>query len=552
LRLTGCDAMLEHVRLLGWDMVTSLRGGTVELWECELEPGSTGEVLMDCRCRLYNTSWDGTWLVSMGASSVEVHFSHAIAARYRWSMEPVAGADVVIASSLEGDDPYHVPLGPFGRCIDVWLMQRRITERETVWLAPYALTVELPGLLGEATSRCDAPMDLTILVRDISPPEVHIDSPPDGSVHATGTVRVHGTVAELGSGLRSVMYCVDSGDWVPVPSGGETWSVPVRLTDGSHAVSIRALDVDGNQGLNYTGLVVDTESPGVGFLSPAGGSSVNTTTVVLCGYASAKGGTELASVTLDGAPVPLNGTGGFSLEASLPEEGAHAFVLLALDAAGNRATATLVLIRDTVPPVLLIDPCPNETNDPELVLTGRCADGDVFVNGREAFQAFDGTFTVPIRLSEGANRLDVVATDDAGNAARAVVTVLLDTVAHGTIVEPVEGAVVRGDAINLVLATEPGGQVMVVNRTGWTTANATGDLVIELHDLPEGPLGLLVRFRDALGNEAVRSVNVTLAGGEPTTGSTDWGTLAIVLLVVAVAAAIAMYVVRSRRRGAKG
>ena len=552
LRMAGGEARLEHVRILGWVVVASLSGGTVELWECELEPGSTGEVLMDCGCRLYNTSWDGRWLVSMGTSSVEVYFSHAIAARYRWSMEPVTGADVVIVPSLEGNDPRHVPLGPFGRCVGVWLMQRRIIERETAWFAPYNLTIELPGLLGEATTRCDAPVDVTILVRDISPPEVHISSPPDGSLHATGTVHVRGTVTELGSGLSALMYCVDSGDWVPVPFGGEVFDIPVSLSDGAHAVSIRALDADGNQGLNYTGVVVDTASPGVGFLSPAGGTSVNATTVLLRGYASAKGGTELARVTLDGMPVPLNGTGEFLYEAALPEEGPHTFVLLALDAAGNRATATLLLVRDTLPPVLKLDGCPNETNEPELVLTGKCTGGNVFVNGREAFQTFDGTFRAILRLSEGTNRIEAIATDEAGNAARAAIDVLLDTVAEGTIVEPIEGAVIRGDAVRLVLVTEHGASAMVVGRTEWMAANGTGDLVIVLDDLPEGALRLSVAFRDRVGNQDVRSVNVTLSGSAPETATTDWGVWAVIIALVVTALVVIVGVKRARRRDRQG
>ncbi len=551
LRLTGCTAKLEHIRVQGWAVVALLSGGTVELWECDLNPGSVAEVRMDCACRLYTTSWDGTWYVSGQASSVEIYFSHTVTARYHWSMEPAAGMEVVITPALEGSDTLRLALGPFGRYVGLWIMQRQILERQVLELAPYTFTIELPGLWGESASPCDAPMDVTLLVRDIAAPEVHIMGPADGSLHATGTVRVWGTIEELGSGLDAFMYCVGSGDWVPVPAGGENWEVNVHLGDGRQVVSVRALDLDGNQGLNYTSVIVDTAPPELAFLSPAGGSSFNATSVGLRGSASAKGGTALAGVTLDGAPVSMETSGEFSLEAPLSKEGPHTFVLLAVDAAGNRATATLVLIRDTVPPELLLDGCPNETNEPELVLTGHCRDGSVTVNGREAFQAFDGTFTMSMSLVEGVNQIEVVASDEAGNTARALVWVHLDTIARGTILSPVEGAIIRGDALALVLSTEPHAIAMVIGRTDWTAANGTGDLVLELDGLLEGSLRFTVSFRDRMGNEAVRTVNVTLVGSEPTTSGMDWGVVVMVLVVVAAVVATAMLVRRRRRRGAR-
>jgi hypothetical protein len=403
-------------------------------------------------------------------------------------------------------------------------------------------------LRGQAASACDAPNHVEISIEDVSPPVVSMEGPADDSLHATHEVRFWGTIQELGSGLEAFMYCIGSGDWVPVPPGeGGTWEVTVALPDGTQVVSFRALDRDRNQGLNYTTVIVDTVAPEAIFLSPEEGSALNTTSITVRAFISAGTGTALAVVMLDGLPVEVGPDGGLSSDVPLRQEGVNIIALEAVDLAGNRVILHLHITRDTLPPTLEVDAVSTPTRTSSLTVSGWTSEGCVTVIGQGVRTGIDGRFTAPLALVEGSNLVEVVATDVAGNVARKVLAILLDTRVEGEILSPLEGDRIHGDTVSVVVRTEPFAEVQVAGRTPWAPADGEGYLVMELTDLDGGPLELRVGFRDALGNEDAVTVNVTIVPRRSTPVDDGW-VPPLVITIVIVASVVAVIRWRKHRR----
>lgn len=88
-------------------------------------------------------------------------------------------------------------------------------------------------------------------VIDITPPEVTVISPEEGGVYS-GAFDLSVTVVDDASGVASVEYSIDNGEWLSLPVSDpltDTYSVvwdPVEGDAGSHTVSYRAKDNSGN------------------------------------------------------------------------------------------------------------------------------------------------------------------------------------------------------------------------------------------------------------------------------------------------------------------
>ena len=140
---------------------------------------------------------------------------------------------------------------------------------------------------------------------------------------------------------------------------------------------------------------------------------------------------KVTAVTVDGQAATLAG-GSFSAGPFPLTEGARTIALVASDAAGNTATASLRVVRDSqAPAVAISQPLAGALVGASSVdVVGTATDpnlASVTVNGTAA-SVTGSTFRAQrVPLAEGSNTLVALATDRAGNSGQATSTVVRDT-----------------------------------------------------------------------------------------------------------------------------
>jgi len=246
------------------------------------------------------------------------------------------------------------------------------------------------------------------------------------------------------------------------------------------------------------------------------------------GTVSIAGSTEPgAAVTLNGLPVAVSGTGGFSIVVGL-SEGSNVLLLVATDAAGNSASESRTVVLDTIsPPITLTAPAGGTlTNRPTAGLSGSTEPGAwVAVNGLSLPVGPTGTFSATVALLEGTNVLVVTATDAAGNANATSTTVTVDTLDPDADAGP-DATVPAGSAVTLdgTSSSDAGGIASfewTLEGDGWTL-RLSGAVVTPVL-AAAGVVQVVLRVTDAVGNSArdFALVTVTPAGDSDGDGLPD-------------------------------
>jgi hypothetical protein len=182
---------------------------------------------------------------------------------------------------------------------------------------------------------------------DTAAPSVSIQSP-GASVTVSKTIQVQGMAAD-NVGVVVVDASVDT-QQLSEASGTTSWSWSLDTTalpDGTHTITARALDAQGNAGTAKVTVTVDnvpndTTAPKISIATPADGATAQKT-ITVGGTASDDVSLAAVSVALDGASVPVSGTVNWStsLDTTTLADGSHTIVATAKDATGNTAKASV-------------------------------------------------------------------------------------------------------------------------------------------------------------------------------------------------------------------
>lgn len=226
-------------------------------------------------------------------------------------------------------------------------------------------------------------------------------------------------------------------------------------TDHVLGGTVKATDVAGNTttvdqshatlGASLKVRVKEKVAPVISITAPSAGAYItNTTPPIEFTVTDADSGVASIAVTLDGTAISsitkTAVTGGYKCTckpASALKDGSHTIAITATDNDGNTSAAkTSTFTVDTVPPTLSIT-APAEglvTNKKTVTVTGKTDDATskpvtVTVNGSAATVGTDGSFSKDVTLTEGANKITIIATDKAGKTTTVVRNVTLDTAA---------------------------------------------------------------------------------------------------------------------------
>ncbi|WP_027573953.1 S-layer family protein [Bradyrhizobium sp. WSM1743] len=220
---------------------------------------------------------------------------------------------------------------------------------------------------------------------DTIPPTVTITSAAEGSRNPgqtiTGTVVSGGTAAVAGQTVTLTDNGITIGTATVQANG--SFSANVTLPNqGTNSIVATVTDSYGNTGSSAA--VVDTLDnipPTVTITSAAEASNIAaqtiTGTVVSGGAAAVVGQTVTVTdngVTLGTAMVQSDGT--FSLNATLPNQGANSIVATVADSYGNTgSSAGVVDLLDTIPPTVTITSAAEGSRNPGQTITGTVVSG---------------------------------------------------------------------------------------------------------------------------------------------------------------------------------
>ena len=295
---------------------------------------------------------------------------------------------------------------------------------------------------------------------DTTAPSVAITTPSPGFLTRTPVVSVYGT-AEVGA--RIVV------NGILVDNTGGNWFVRIPLAEGLQVIRADARDDAGNAATVSISGTLDMTPPSLSLGSPLDGSITNNPGIFVAGLTDP--GT---TVTVDGTPVTVSPSGGFSTTVYIV--GVHVFDVVATDPAGNVARATAIVEFDnTAPAVAITSPATGRiVSVPTVTITGQTEPGaHVVVNGYSVAVDTTGVFSVRLALQSGANAITAMATDDAGNSATDSITV--------TYADPVPGLRQQLNNTNDELNNTKDALTQTRNTLATTNANLNatrGDLAV--------------------------------------------------------------------------
>ena len=218
-------------------------------------------------------------------------------------------------------------------------------------------------------------------------------------------------------GARAFINTVE----IPVDPFG-AFSAKVTLRQGPQVVTVTAMDGAGNRAVIELVFSLDSQPPALSVLWPPDEELLTNASPLAVRLLTEVG----AMLTVNGRPVPVTGPSvTYALNLT---EGANAIVIKVYDEAGNEEEVHRVVRYHHAPPELHLSSAPPvRTADPFLRLSGMTEPNSTLViNGLRVSVYSDGVFSRVVLLSEGINRIEIVATDEYGNRANA--TYLVDMV----------------------------------------------------------------------------------------------------------------------------
>ena len=326
-------------------------------------------------------------------------------------------------------------------------------------------------------------------------------------------------LSQVDAGQTSTSPCVDAGSGTAASLGLDT-----KTTRTDEVGDTGTVDMGFHRDIHVE--TPDTEPPSVTITEPLDGAVFGTTEITVT--ADVVDESEIDSVVstpagIDESSLPA---GGVTVTGTVPllSEGLNTITVSATDTAGNTGGASVMVMRDTLPPEVTV------TSPPEGAVVGdNPVNMSVDVNdatamevtiGSEVFSLDSGSHTVntSLTLVEGENAVTVKVVDEVGNETLVIHHLTLDLTAPiVTIDAPANNALFGpGDETIAVTATVSD---LSATEAVFSPQNvpdppydlpAGGGIASGTVDLAEGPNTVIVTATDETSREGAASITVTL------------------------------------------
>jgi len=403
----------------------------------------------------------------------------------------VVGSNPVVVSGLVSADASTVSVGGLAATLGVPSGQWRTFTSEPLTLPEGLSSIDVTAVdhVGLETT-IQHGVDLDTLA-----PTIAFDTPADGSLFGASPAAVGGVVDD--AHLESVMVA-----GVTATVSGGRFSSEAALVEGSNVVEAVATDVLGRTGNAVITLVLDTTAPDVDIDTPTPGSVLDAESVTVGGSVSDP---YLAGVRVAGIDGVVNGSR-YTVEGVPLVEGVNQIAATAWDQVGNTFTsADIVLVRDTLAPVLEIDVLPTLIDATTLSVQGDVDDPhlqSVKVNDLDAVVTSGRWRLDALPLVEGDNVVTVVALDSLGHRTEVTApTVVVDTlVPEIVITAPADGFGSDASTVHVEgTVVDPHLDPATLTVNGQSVAVVDGAFSLDLV-LPEGDTPVIASAGDSLGH----------------------------------------------------
>ena len=338
-----------------------------------------------------------------------------------------------------------------------------------------------------------------------------------------------GTGAINNSGSVNVTGIEAGGKWDYSLNGGQTWTQGSgnaisgsALSDGTNHVTVRQTDAAGNQSTTTVDVVKDTQVAQADIGTSTGTGAINNAGWVTVGNIESGGRWDYS---LDDGQTWTPGIGS-SVAASALGEGINPLTVRHTDAAGNVASASIDVTKDS------IAQNPTVTTSSGGTINGT---GSVIIGGIEAGATWDysldsgqtwkpgsGSSIAASALGENTNLLTVRQTDALGNVGQTTMTVIKDTVAAAPTLALTTDSGDGGDRLTndgrvSVAGIESGATwEYSIDGGAWVAGGQTG--LIADPGFADGAHAVRARQTDAVGNASQETVlNFTIDKSAPAT-----------------------------------
>ncbi|MBE2252462.1 MAG: hypothetical protein IAE78_23215, partial [Myxococcus sp.] len=376
------------------------------------------------------------------------------------------------------------------------------------------------------------PASASWTIDTVAPNPPSVTSPTSGATlsNARPTISGAGTAGER---ITVVVDGITLGTTTVSALGGWSFTLPAGLSDGAHSVRATATDAAGNQSVLSTpvGFTIDTTAPLPPLVtSPVSGTTLATSTPTFSGTAEPN---SAVAIEVDGVVVgtiTASAAGAFSLLSPSPlGEGPHTVRARSTDAVGNVSAPgpTVSFTVDSAAPQAptLTTPAAGAslsnarplfqgTAEPGATVTVRVDGAVIGTTIASASGAF--SLSAPSALTEGSHQVTAQATDLVGNSSSqsAPRSFTVDTVAPAApvVTEPSNASTIGLTSPTVRGTAEANAIVTVIVDSvaaGTVVADATGNWTFTTAPLSQGQHSVSATARDAAGNVSPAATQVT-------------------------------------------
>ncbi|RLI12025.1 hypothetical protein DRO33_03135, partial [Candidatus Bathyarchaeota archaeon] len=277
----------------------------------------------------------------------------------------------------------------------------------------------------------DWDIDTVMFYVDVSPPAVTIRSPADGAYINTDAITVSWNATDRLAPFNITLSLDGTIVATGLPST-TTYYTLTGLTEGTHTIQLNATDAAGWTASVTITITIDLTSPTVSITSPTEGAVLGSSDVTVQWSSSDNYGIDHYEIWLDGSLTDTVDAATTSYTLTGLSDGTHTAEIIAVDVAGNTASAVVHFTVDTTAPwIQITSPSDGATISVTTIRLVWVAGDNVAIDHYEVY--VDGTLvwtgtertTLVQDLTSGTHTIQVTAIDTAGNTATDTITITI-------------------------------------------------------------------------------------------------------------------------------